>query len=61
MITLKETAVTTEHMAYILMLLRDYCAVNEDIHEVNVLKHGLNDILKYIDKMYTKLLEEEII
>jgi len=61
MITLKETAIAIEHTVHILMLLKDYCTTNENIHEVCILKHSINDILKYIDNIYAKLLNEKII
>ena len=61
MISLKDTAIAIEHVSYILTLIKEYCITNEYIQEVMTLKHAINDILKYVDHVYVKLLDEEII
>jgi len=61
MTSLKDTAIVIEHISYILSLIECYCVMNEDIQEVMTLKHAINDLLKYTNRVCLKLLDEEII
>ncbi len=61
MVSLIDTAKTIEHTVYLLMVLRDYCKANDNIIEIEPLKHGLENILRYIDNVYVELLDEKIL